>query len=114
MAGLALSEIGSEGHFGVSAEVHSPLETPRSCLIDGVQIGSGCTLGKGNIMVAKAPEPAWARFTTAGGEEVTVRLRRDIPALVRELVNSEGVEAAGRAFFQMRLDSLFTAERPGH
>jgi len=114
MAGLALSEIGSEGHFGVSAEVHSPLETPRSCLIDGVQIGSGCTLGKGNIMVAKAPEPAWARFTAAGGEEVTVRLRRDIPALVRELVNSEGVEAAGRAFFQMRLDSLFTAERPGH
>ncbi|MGD9140356.1 MAG: nucleoside hydrolase [bacterium] len=112
MARLALSELGSEGHFGVSAQVHSPLETPRSCLIDGVQIGSGCTLGKGNIMVAKAPEPAWARFAGAGGDEVTVRLRRDIPALVRELVNSEGVEAAGRAFFQMRLDSLFTVERP--
>lgn len=111
MGKLALSELDSEGHFGISAEVHSPRKTPRSCLIDGVQIGSGCTLGKGNIVVQEAPEPAWAMFTATGGEQVTIRLRPDIPALVTDLVNTKGVEAAGRAFFAIQLDSLFTVDR---
>ena len=27
---------------------------PVSCIIDGIQLSSGCTLGKGNIIVKKA------------------------------------------------------------
>lgn len=111
MGKLALGELDSEGHFGLTAEVHSPLKTPRSCLIDGVQLGSGCTLGKGNIKVEEAPEPAWAVFTSDEGHRVTIRLRPEIPALVTDLVNSEGVEAAGRAFLEMRLDSLFAKDK---
>jgi formylmethanofuran dehydrogenase subunit E len=114
MGVLALAELDSEGHFGILAEVHSPFGTPRSCLIDGVQLGSGCTLGKGNIAVEEAPEPAWAVFTAEGGGQVTIRLQPGIPALVRDLVNAEGVEAAGRAFFEMRSDSLFSVEHRGH
>jgi len=113
MGKLALKELNTEGHFGISAEVHSPLQTPRSCLIDGVQIGSGCTLGKGNIAVAEAPEPAWVLFTSAEGERVTIRLRPEIPSLVEGLVNSRGVETAGRAFSEIQLDSLFTIEGRG-
>jgi hypothetical protein len=114
MGRLALSELDSEGHFGISAEVHSPRRTPKSCLIDGVQLGSGCTLGKGNIVVEEGPEPAWATFRTVGGEQATVLLRPDIPALVRDLVDARGVEAAGLLFFKMRLDSLFTVDRREH
>jgi formylmethanofuran dehydrogenase subunit E len=110
MGKLAIGELGSDGHFGVSAEVHSPLKTPRSCLIDGVQLGSGCTLGKGNISVEEAPEPAWAVFRSDRGQAVTLRLRLEIPALVADLVNRDGVEAAGRAFLEMPLDSLFVTE----
>jgi inosine-uridine nucleoside N-ribohydrolase len=111
MGKLALQELQSEGHFGISAEVHSPLKTPRSCLIDGVQLGSGCTLGKGNIKLKEAPEPAWVVFASDEGGMVTIRLRPEVPPLVQDLVNRMGVEAAGRAFFEMRLDSLFAKER---
>jgi hypothetical protein len=45
--------------FDLAAHVHSPLEPPPSCLIDGVQLGSGCTLGKGNIRVSEHDGPAW-------------------------------------------------------
>jgi formylmethanofuran dehydrogenase subunit E len=112
MGKLALDELQSEGHFGISAEVHSPLQTPSSCLIDGVQIGSGCTLGKRNIQVYEEVEPVWAVFESTNGEKVTIRLRPRIPALIRKLVNHKGVEAAGRAFFEMPTDSLFTTDRP--
>ncbi len=110
MGKLALARLDSKGHFGISAEVHSPRVTPSSCLIDGVQIGSGCTLGKGNILVEEAPAPAWAVFKTEAGRQVTIRLRPGIPGLVRDLVEAKGVEAAGRAFLAVDVDSLFTVE----
>jgi inosine-uridine nucleoside N-ribohydrolase len=113
MGRLALTELQSEGHFGISAEIHSPLEPPSSCLIDGVQIGSGCTLGKGNIQVYENAEPAWAVFETSSGEKVTIRLRPQIPTLVQQLISSDGVDAAGQAFFKMHTDSLFTTDRTG-
>jgi formylmethanofuran dehydrogenase subunit E len=112
MGRLALDRLHSAGHFGISAEVHTPLDPPCSCLIDGVQIGSGCTLGKRNIEVHEAPEPAWAVFTDDRGEKITIRLRDGIPALVSELVDSKGVEAAGHEFHKMDPDSLFTTEGP--
>jgi inosine-uridine nucleoside N-ribohydrolase len=112
MGELALDRLQSGGHFGISAEVHTPLDPPCSCLIDGVQIGSGCTMGKGNIKVDEAPEPAWATFTDSGGEKVTIRLKKEIPALVGDLVDSKGVEAAGHAFLAMPRDSLFITDGP--
>jgi inosine-uridine nucleoside N-ribohydrolase len=110
MGRLALDELHSEGHFGISAEVHSLLEPPRSCLIDGVQIGSGCTLGKRNIRVNQCDEPAWAVFESSHGEQVTIRLRPEIPALIQDLVNRKGVETAGHAVFDMDVESLFTVD----
>lgn len=46
----ALKELGSDP-FSMKAEVYCSGVTPQSCLADGVQLGSGCTLGKGNIEV---------------------------------------------------------------
>lgn len=37
--------------FRLTAIVHCSGSPPDSCIVDGVQIGSGCTLGKGNIRV---------------------------------------------------------------
>ena len=107
MGRLALDETGSSGHFGISAEVHSALEPPRSCLIDGVQLGSGCTLGKRNISVESFDGPPFAVFRTAGGATVTIRLLPDILAMVKESVDSEGVEQAGMKFWEMDERELF-------
>lgn len=35
--------------FSMKAEVHCNGVPPQSCLIDGVQLGSGCTMGKRNL-----------------------------------------------------------------
>ena len=44
----ALKELGGDP-FSMTSEVYCSGVTPQSCLADGVQLGSGCTLGKGNI-----------------------------------------------------------------
>jgi len=103
----ALEALGSEGHFDLTAQVHSPWTPPASCLIDGVQIGSGCTLGKGNIDVVEAEGPAVAVFTAADGRTVTVRLRDDVPQRIRTRVEHSGVEAAAEEFLGVAAESLF-------
>ncbi len=107
MGRLALDETGSSGHFGISAEVHSVLEPPPSCLIDGVQLGSGCTLGKRNISVEPFDGPPFAVFMTAGGATVTIKLLPGIPAMVKRSVDSEGVEQAGMKVWEMDESELF-------
>ncbi len=42
--------------FRMKAEVHCAGAPPESCLADGVQLGSGCTLGKRNIEIVVSKE----------------------------------------------------------
>jgi len=55
----------SKNPFSLSARVYCSGTTPESCLADGVQLGSGCTLGKGNIRVVLSDEVK-CEFTTEG------------------------------------------------
>ena len=107
MGMIALERTGSAGHFEIYAEVHSILRPPRSCLIDGVQLGSGCTLGKRNITIEETAGPPFAIFTTSSGEKVAVRLLPGVPAMLQESIGSVGVEATGLAVWEMEADSLF-------
>jgi formylmethanofuran dehydrogenase subunit E len=44
-----------QGLHDLSAIVWSSRSPPQSCLADGIQFSSGCTLGKGNIRVRSSP-----------------------------------------------------------
>jgi len=74
---LALELLESPGYFGIQAESQTGTITPLSCLTDGVQIGSGCTLGKGNIRVTDARRPCVC-FSDEKGARVTIELRPSI------------------------------------
>lgn len=54
--GLLVREtLGGDG-FNTKALVKTDLKPPRSCLIDGVQVATGCTLGKMNIKVEESSD----------------------------------------------------------
>jgi len=73
---LALELLDSPGYFGIHAESDAGTKTPLSCLSDGVQIGSGCTTGKGNLTVTDAGQPC-VRFATDDRRSVEIAVRRD-------------------------------------
>lgn len=74
---LALEILGSPGYFDVQAKAETGTAPPLSCLADGVQIGSGCTLGKGNIRVTEMCRPR-VHFFNNEGRRVTIELRPEI------------------------------------
>ena len=74
---LALDLLRSSGYFGIEAETDAGTAPPLSCLVDGIQVGSGCTVGKGNLRVMGAGRPV-ARFADARGSKLVVELQADI------------------------------------
>jgi len=106
-AGEAAREVlASPGYFDLEAEVVSPLHTPQSCFIDGIQLGSGCTVGKRNLAVAGG-EPIGATFRTKGGGAVRIILRSGLPAEIAGWIGKEGVEAAARRVLGLPREAIF-------
>jgi formylmethanofuran dehydrogenase subunit E len=51
MGVAAIRELKPRGIHDISGEVWTRPTPPESCMLDGIQISSGCTLGKGNLRV---------------------------------------------------------------
>jgi len=51
MGAAALKTLAAEAYFGVHVKVLCSPKTPQSCLIDGLQLATGATLGKQNIQL---------------------------------------------------------------
>lgn len=79
---LALDLLESSGYFGIEAESEAGDVPPVSCLSDGIQIGCGCTPGKGNLRVL-AHGLARARFVREGGRAMTIALRPEMEEAFR-------------------------------
>src|SRR2546428_7883259 len=81
-----MGEIGKRrfAHYkGLRALVESRLEPPMRCGLDGIQFSSGCTMGKGNIGLESATDPA----VTFGKEGR--RLRGALKPAWRERIHRE-------------------------
>lgn len=110
--GLAARKaLSSPGYFDLKADVSSPLVPPASCLVDGLQLGSGCTTGKGNLTVKEGPI-ARVVFQTKAGKTATLALRAEIPEQVRARIEEVGVERAALEIIQKSDDDLFVVEGP--
>ena len=94
MGMIAVQMLDPKGLHELSATVWTGKSPPQSCVLDGVQVSSGCTLGKGNI---KAKESRRMKATFRKGKRTVVieptekatkllsRVSRDSPELVQEI-----------------------------
>ncbi|HDL84891.1 MAG TPA: formylmethanofuran dehydrogenase, partial [Candidatus Acetothermia bacterium] len=102
MGRLALDLLNSPGYFGIHAVSETGDETPLSCLTDGVQIGSGCSIGKGNLRVTDAKRPR-VHFETDDGNRVTITIR---PEALEDFRRGEIIQESNRTAVRP-LEELF-------
>jgi len=91
--------------FRMKAEVRCSGAPPQSCLADGVQLGSGCTLGKRNIEIIPSPEISC--LFAADGKQVIIT-PRPLPLPERDGDYESAIEAVAEAMYSQRDDELFT------
>jgi len=104
---LALELLDSSGYFGLRVESEAGSQAPLSCLNDGIQIGSGCTVGKGNLQVLDIRNPR-ARFATQDGRSTTIELR---PEALRDFRSTE-LRTESERTKTRPLEELFTWTSP--
>jgi len=99
---LAVTLLESPGYFGLRAESEAGSTTPLSCLNDGIQIGSGCTTGKGNLAVIDGGRPR-AQFST-DDRSVTIELREEV---TRSFRGTDVIKSA-QEMETLPIEELFT------
>lgn len=73
MGRFALRKLDSPGYKDLNVEVKTGARPPISCLADGIQVATGCTLGKGNIKIVAGDLPS-ATFRS-GNRSLSVAYR---------------------------------------
>ena len=110
-AGLIASMELGDDPFVKRAVTFTGLKTPISCFTDGVQLGSCCTLGKGNIRVENNAE-ARVRFELKdGSRSLEISLTEDAICRITDAKDWEESEHLARKMFDEPEDSLFVIER---
>ena len=92
--------------FHMRAEVYCSGVTPQTCLADGVQIGSGCTLGKGNIRIIKSDEIK-CEFISEG-KKLVIRPKSLRFPPEDDHHHAERIEQLAMALYGMEDTDLFT------
>jgi formylmethanofuran dehydrogenase subunit E len=82
MGMIALIILNARGWFGIKCVAKLRWSPPDSCVIDGLQVSMGCTMGKHNISV-KEMDGIASEFES-GDNRVVIVLRENILRLMRE------------------------------
>jgi len=103
MGQIARRELGE--HRGMTAVVSCSLVPPTRCLVDGVQMGSSCTFGKGNIKLRSASNPR-VTFEKAG-KRLTVSLRPGLRQAIDSEMSKAGEVEQSLRYYRMAEADLF-------
>jgi len=91
--------------FEMKARVKTGNETPLSCIVDGIQFSTGCTLGKGNIEISneKKPEAVFEKED----KKISLSLRKDILEKILQ-TSEDSIEELAEKMFKKEKDDFFT------
>lgn len=99
---LALRLLRSRGYTGLTVTAETGVTPPVSCLVDGLQIATGCTLGKGNIAVLGGGHPR--AILSTKDQRVVIELCPEWP---EKFAQMDG-ETAARRVMGAADEELFT------
>lgn len=105
MGVLANDTLGSDP-FEKKATVWTGTTPPLSCIVDGIQFSSGCTLGKGTISI-KNDCLAQVQFSNKQGKQLTIRLLPDIQQEIDTTITEENIVEYAEQLFEKTDQELF-------
>ncbi|MFH1198807.1 MAG: FmdE family protein [Candidatus Omnitrophota bacterium] len=107
MGGLAVSIFKCKKHFGIKVLVVGATEKPKSCLIDGLQLSTGCTYGKGNIEKIKGRSIQVLFLNLENKKKLVILLSKDLIDKLNNLKGHKDSEAFARKLAGLNCKNLF-------
>ncbi len=105
MGAIAIDRLAPKKHSALKCIVKTGIKPPVSCLVDGIQFSSSCTLGKGNISVIDEGKTE-AVFECAG-KKMTIKLRDEVRSKIDAEMSHEKEEEHSVFYYNVAENGLF-------
>ena len=92
--------------FEIKAEIHTEKRTPRSCILDGIQFTSGCTLGKRNIDVIESDDIFGIFFKN--NSKLVIKVKKEILENIEKVLD---MEEYAKILFEKKDEELFDYDK---
>ena|SRR3989338_10290168 len=107
MGELAIKKLRCKKHFGIGAIVRGAIKKPVSCLIDGIQISTGCTYGKGNIEKKNGKTIQVLFKNLENNKGIRINLNKNLIVRLGHLNGHKESEAFARGLLKTNYINLF-------
>ena len=110
--GLILGEFGlkkikAEKYFGLKIDAKLPFRKPVSCFVDGLQLSSGCTLGKRNIRVSNNENVAVKFTNLKSRKNIILGIDKEILRQLKNLKTHRESEDFANKIYRKKPEELF-------
>lgn len=110
--GLLIGNLGTrllqcKKHFGIKTIIKGAENKPKSCLIDGLQLSTGCTYGKGNICKKKGRLIRVFMYNLDNHKRIKISLKKNLIKRLDSLNNHRESESFAMWLFRQPYSELF-------
>lgn len=107
MGEYGLKKVSAKKYFGLKATVNLPFRKPVSCLIDGLQLSTGCTLGKDNIRVKNSKEIKVRLMNKRNNKTILLEINKDVLNKLFSLKTHRDSELFAERIYKSKPNQLF-------
>ena len=109
LAGEAVLKIlACRKYFGLKVLVYGATEKPKSCFIDGLQLSTGATYGKGNIKKLKAGELSVKFVNLENKRNITLKLKDNLINKLESTSTHKECERLAAKLYKTHYSKLFS------
>jgi formylmethanofuran dehydrogenase subunit E len=108
-AGLYANEILGKNNFEMHARVETEPFPPRSCFVDGIQVSTGCTMGKRNIELRNGASLS-VRFSR-GNQQLTLWVKPVLLEELRSITSKNNSREVALSLIGKPIEDLFDIKR---
>ncbi len=107
----AVSLLSAQRHFGIEIAVECADCPPQSCIVDGLQVSTGATYGKRNIVLVKSSQIKVSASNKKDGSRVCMTLTEKAQASIAAMPKDhESVEKTAMDMARWPDEDLFQTE----
>lgn len=111
-AGLFANEVLGKDYFKTKAIVETELKPPYSCFVDGVQVATGCTMGKRNIKIKRGK--SLSLIIIKDDKSVKMSLKEEVLERLKNMSFREAAEKKALEIINEPICDLFDIDVSPH
>ena len=103
----ALEKLGCRKYFGLYVKIWGADRKPKSCLIDGLQLSTGATYGKGNIEKLNGSGIKIEFYTNLNHKKITLRFKGNLIQQLKGAKTHRDSEVLAKRLYKTEYNKLF-------